>query len=649
MVKQERLIIENVKPQLQSGQFYIKRIVNDVVNITADIFGDGHDIIQAEVQVKHQKAKKGFNVRLSHDMNDVYRGVFQVTEQGFYTYKLVAWVDHGLNWLQGIVKKIDAGNNVKSELTEAEALLSYVIKHAEHQDAKSYLDHLKNVFRDETRYDESCVLVKEKRLHHLFSNIPNRRFAKETQEFKIYVDRTKARFSTWYEFFPRSASEHKNTHGTFKDCERLLGRIQAMGFDTLYFPPIHPIGEVNRKGKNNTTNALPGDSGVPWAIGSRLGGHKSIHPELGSLDDFKSLIHKANAHGIEIAMDIALQAAPDHPYLKEHPEWFKFRPDGTIQYAENPPKKYQDIVNFNFECDAADELWEELLSIGLYWAEQGIRIFRVDNPHTKPYRFWAWFIDEIKKKYPDTIFLSEAFSRPKVMQQLAKQGFNQSYTYFTWRVEKHELIEYVNELTKSDMKEYYRPNFWVNTPDINPYHMHNAPMPMYLIRYALAATLSSNTGVYGPVYEQMVSEPKLPKEEYMDSEKYEVRHWDWTLENKITHVMARINAIRKQNPALQQTNGIEFCGIENDKLIGYAKWNQDKDNLILVVVNLDPFYTQRGMLRLPYEALNLFAGQHVTVHELITGDSYNWYNEWNYVELNPALPFHIFKIEHYNG
>jgi starch synthase (maltosyl-transferring) len=645
MVKQERLIIENVKPQINSGHFFIKRIVNDFVNITADVISDGHDVIQAEVQVKHESGKNNFNVRLKHDVNDVYRGTFQVTQQGYYTYKLVAWIDHGLNWLEGIVKKINAGNNVKSELTEAEALLNYLIEQAEHEDAKSYLTHLKNVFSDEHKYDESCALVKDERLYHLFYNLPNRRFAAETQEFKVYVDREKARFSTWYEFFPRSASEHKHTHGTFKDCERLLGRIKAMGFDTLYFPPIHPIGEKNRKGKNNTTNALPGDCGVPWAIGSRLGGHKSIHPELGTLEDFKSLVQKAKEHGIEIAMDIALQAAPDHPYLTEHPEWFKFRPDGTIQYAENPPKKYQDIVNFNFECEAADELWEELLSIGMYWADLGIKIFRVDNPHTKPYRFWAWFIDELKKKHPDMIFLSEAFSRPKVMQQLAKQGFNQSYTYFTWRVEKHELMEYVNELTKSDMKEYYRPNFWVNTPDINPYHLHHAPLPMYIIRYALAATLSSNTGVYGPVYEQMVSEPNLPKEEYLNSEKYEIKHWDWSLENKITHVMSRINAIRKEQPALQQTNGIEFCGIENDKLIAYAKWNQDKTNLILCVVNLDPYYTQRGVLRLPYEALGFNAGQFVEVHELITGDSYKWYNEWNYVELNPTLPFHIFKIE----
>jgi starch synthase (maltosyl-transferring) len=459
------------------------------------------------------------------------------------------------------------------------------------------------------------------------------------------VDREKARFSTWYEFFPRSSSQNKAQHGTFKDCERLLERVSKMGFDTLYFPPIHPIGEKNRKGKNNTTQAEPDDSGVPWAIGSKLGGHKSIHPDLGSLDDFKTLIHKAKELGIEVAIDLAFQTAPDHPYLTEHPEWFKFRPDGSIQYAENPPKKYQDIVNFNFECQAVDELWNELLSIGLYWAEQGIKVFRVDNPHTKPYRFWNWFIDNIKKEYPDTLFLSEAFSRPKVMQQLAKQGFSQSYTYFTWRVDKGELIEYINELTKSEMKEYFRPNFWVNTPDINPYHLQGANETMHIIRYVLAATLSSSTGVYGPVFEQMHNEAVIGKEEYLNSEKYEIKHWDWFVENKITHLISKINHIRKTQLSLQQTNDIEFCSIENEKLLGYLKWNQEKNNFVLVVVNLDSYYTQKGMLRLPYEALKLNAGQHFKLTDLITDDYYDWYDEWNYVELNPSLPFHIFKLE----
>jgi starch synthase (maltosyl-transferring) len=644
MVKQQRLIIENVKPQINCGNFFIKRVVNDIVFVTADIFNDGHDVIQAEVEVHHKEEKHDFNVRLQHDINDIFRGHFHVKHQGYYTYKINAWVDHSLNWHHGISAKIVAETYVKGELLEGIQYLEHLIKSTDNNDDKNFLNSLKSLFKDEKRYTEACEAAKSERLKQLFKEYPIKKFVTSSKDFEIYVDREKARFSTWYEFFPRSASQQKGQHGTFKDCERLLDRVVQMGFDTLYFPPIHPIGEKNRKGKNNSTNAKPEDSGVPWAIGSKLGGHKSIHPELGSLDDFKSLIYKASELGIEIAMDLAFQAAPDHPSLEERPEWFRFRPDGSIQYAENPPKKYQDIVNFNFECEAVDSLWDELLSIGMYWADLGIKIFRVDNPHTKPYRFWNWFITQIKEKHPDTLFLAEAFSRPKVMQQLAKQGYTQSYTYFTWRVSKHELMEYVNELTKSEMKEYYRPNFWVNTPDINPYHLQGANESMHLIRYALASTLSSNTGVYGPVFEQMVTQAMVGKEEYLDSEKYQIRHWDWSMENKITYLMTKINHIRKHNKSLQQTNNIEFCHIENDNLIGYIKWNHDMTNMILIVVNLDSYYTQKGMLRIPYGAINKKSGQHLSVMDLITNDHYNWYDEWNYIELNPTLPFHIFKI-----
>lgn len=645
MTKQQRLIIENITPQINCGHFFIKRVVNEVVNISADIFGDGHDVIQAEVDVSHLDDKHDFTLRLHHEVNDIYKGHFHVVHQGYYTYKLRAWVDHALNWHHGISAKIAVETNVNSELLEGVQYLEALQDRMTNKEDLKFVDGLVPMFKDKKLYREACDNAKSERLKQLFIAFPSKQFATETQDFQIYVDREKARFSTWYEFFPRSSSPNEGQHGTFKDCEGLLERISAMGFDTLYFPPIHPIGEKNRKGKNNTTKAKPDDSGVPWAIGSTLGGHKSIHPELGSLHDFKSLIKKANALGIEVAMDLAFQAAPDHPYLKDHPEWFKFRPDGSIQYAENPPKKYQDIVNFNFECEAVDELWNELLSIGLYWAKIGIKVFRVDNPHTKPYRFWGWFIKKMKDKYPDTLFLSEAFSRPKVMQQLAKQGFSQSYTYFTWRVDKNELIDYINELTKSEMKDYYRPNFWVNTPDINPFHLQGANETMHLIRYALAATLSSNTGVYGPVFEQMVSDAVVGKEEYLNSEKYEIKQWDWSIENKITYLITKINAIRKSQSALMQTNLIEFCGIENDNLLGYVKWNQERDNLILVVVNLDAYYTQKGMLRLPYEALKLNTNQHFRLTDLITENHYNWYDEWNYVELNPTLPLHIFKLE----
>ncbi|MBT8221826.1 MAG: alpha-1,4-glucan--maltose-1-phosphate maltosyltransferase, partial [Eudoraea sp.] len=377
---------------------------------------------------------------------------------------------------------------------------------------------------------------------------------------------------------------------------------------------------------------------------SKQGGHKAIHPELGTEADFKHFIKEANKLGMEVAMDLAFQAAPDHPYISSNPEWFRKRPDGTMQYAENPPKKYQDIVNFYFETKAYKELWQELLDVTLKWIGFGIKIFRVDNPHTKPYYFWHWLIDEVKKQHPDILFLAEAFSRPKVMQQLAKQGFSQSYTYFTWRVQKHEIISYLVELTQSEMKEYYRPNFWPNTPDINPYHLQGANEAMHLARYALAATLCGNIGIYGPVFEYMVTDAMPGKEEYLNSEKYEVRHWDWNTENKLTHLISRINKFRKEHPALQQTNNVQFCHIENDHLIAYHKWNDDRSDELLIVVNLDPYYTQTGYVQLPLASLGIATGHEVLMQDLITDNGYYWHDEWNYVELHPALPFHIFQI-----
>jgi starch synthase (maltosyl-transferring) len=459
------------------------------------------------------------------------------------------------------------------------------------------------------------------------------------------VDRKKALFSTWYEFFPRSASPEVGKHGTFKDCEALLPRVATMGFDTLYFPPVHPIGAVNRKGKNNATDAAEGDVGSPWGIGSQYGGHKDLHPELGSLEDFKSLVTKAEKLGIEVAMDFALQAAPDHPWVKDHPDWFKWRPDGSIQYAENPPKKYQDILPIYFETPDWKNLWEELLSCALYWVEEvGIKVFRVDNPHTKPFRFWHWLIAEVKKKHPDVLFLAEAFTRPKIMDQLAKEGFTQGYSYFTWRFNKSELTEYLEQLTKGPQKEFYRPNFWPNTPDINPFHLQGANEAMHLSRYFLAATLSSNVGVYGPVYEFMDSAAVPGKEEYHNSEKYECRHWDWEAENKIMILMKKINEARKKLPSLQQTNNIEFCEVQNDNLIAYVKYDDQKNCLSLMIASLDSYYTQQGSVKLPLKQLGLESYHNFSVEDVITGNQYNWNSDWNYVALHPALPFHLFKI-----
>ncbi|MGB5819414.1 MAG: alpha-1,4-glucan--maltose-1-phosphate maltosyltransferase [Saonia sp.] len=644
MLRQQRVVIEKVTPQLHGGAFFVKRVIGEFVTVTADVLADGHDLIQAEVQFKHGTTKKHTHVRMEDLGNDVYTASFVVEKQGYYEYKVQAWVDYALNWQHGIAAKLKDGQHVKSELLDGVQYLKQVNKKALAQE-KAYLQKLITLFQEDNSYDNAIAEAVSAELYQLFLKYPERFLVNSSAALEVYVDRKKANYSTWYEFFPRSSSPEAGKHGTFKDCERLLPRIADMGFDTLYFPPVHPIGEVNRKGKNNTTNAQEGDSGVPWGIGSRFGGHKSIHPELGTEKDFKEVIKKAGELNIEIAMDLAFQAAPDHPYTNSNPEWFRKRPDGTMQYAENPPKKYQDIVNFYFETKAYKELWEELLSIALYWVKLGIHIFRVDNPHTKPYYFWNWLIAEVKKEHPDVLFLAEAFSRPKVMQQLAKQGFSQSYTYFTWRVRKHELIEYMVELTQTEMREYYRPNFWPNTPDINPYHLQGANEAMHLLRYALAATLSGNIGIYGPVFEYMVTDAMPGKEEYLNSEKYEVRHWDWSHENKLTRVITKINEARKNHASLQQTNNIRFCHMENEQLLAFYKWNDDKTDETLIIISLDPHYAQQGSVQLPMEDLGIQHGQSINVHDVITDNGYIWDNEWNFVELHPALPFHLFHIK----
>ena len=575
--------------------------------------------------------------------NDEWFATFQVEKQGFYTYKVEGWVDYALNWQHGIERKIDDNQKVTSELLEGAQWIEPLLKRAVASE-KDYLKNAISSFQDTSRYEEAVSIAKSSELHAIFYKYPEKHLANSTKELKVYVDRTKARFSTWYEFFPRSASDEPNKHGTFKNCELRLEKISKMGFDVLYFPPIHPIGEVNRKGKNNTTTALEGDVGSCWGIGSQYGGHKEIHPQLGSLDDFKGLIEKAKEYNIEIAMDYALQAAPDHPWVKEHPEWFKWRPDGTVQYAENPPKKYQDILPIYWESKDFKNLWKECLDVLFYWIDCGITIFRVDNPHTKPYYFWNWVISEVKKKHPDILFLAEAFTKPKVMQQLAKHGYTQSYTYFTWRNSKQEFVEYLTELTQTDQKEYMRPNFWPNTPDINPYHLQGANESKFLQRYVLAATLSSNIGIYGPVFEYMISDALPGKEEYLNSEKFQIQHYDWAKENKLTTLISRINAVRYENEALQQTNNLKFCRIDNDNLLAFYKWNDARTNEMLIIISLDPYYAQQGTVQVPLYDLKIEQGHQLQVNDLITGNGYNWSNEWNFIELHPALPFHIFKI-----
>jgi len=636
-----RVIIENVQPLVDGGLYPAKRTVGERVDVTASIFGDGHDHIRAEVLYKKKEATQWERVEMIPTFNDEWKVSFYVPEKGIYVYTIQAWVDHFDTWYDGFKKKANAKVDVKVELMEGAILLRTL------GESNKDLITLARKLEDTQRYQAAIDLV----LSEEFANVVHSNPLRENEtklnlEISIQVEHAKANFSAWYEFFPRSASLEAGKHGTFQDCIRLLPRIAAMGFDVLYFPPIHPIGKINRKGKNNNVRSLPGEPGSPWAIGSDEGGHKSILPALGTLDDFKKLITESKKLGIDVAMDIAFQCAPDHPYVQEHPEWFKQRPDGSIQYAENPPKKYQDIYPFNFESDNWKALWEELRSVFFFWMEQGVTIFRIDNPHTKPIPFWHWVIAEVQNKNPDVIFLSEAFTRPKVMASLAKVGFTQSYTYFTWRVSKQELIEYVNDLVYGPSRNYFRPNFWPNTPDILPYHLQNQGDNSFILRYALAATLSSNYGVYGPSYEFYENTPVEGREEYYNSEKYELRNYDWKRTNRMTDIMSLLNKIRKENAALQSTWNVQFCPIENNQIIAFIKTTDDLSNIILVVANLDTNRGQSGYVQLPKERLKLTDKVNIKLHDLITDEHYTWTQEWNFVDLSPnKMPFHLFKLE----
>ena len=643
MQNQTRIVIENVWPQLDNGAFAIKRIVGQKVVVTADVFSDGHDVIECCVKYKHEKDKTWQEVRMKPTENDAWTAEFTVEKQGGYTYFVEGWVDYALNWQHGTERKIQDNQHVKSELLEGAEYVNAVVKLVDKTEA-AYLKAVAKSFTSEKEYGKAIDAAMSRELTAIFKKYPIRFIENKSIELSVYVDRKKALFSTWYEFFPRSASETEGKHGTFKDCIKLLPRVADMGFDTLYFPPIHPIGEVNRKGKNNATNAQQGDVGSPWGIGSHHGGHKATHPELGSIGDFKLLVKKAKELGIEVAMDYALQAAPDHPYVKDFPQWFKWRPDGTVQYAENPPKKYQDIQPIYFESADWKNLWKELLDVALFWIEEcDIRVYRVDNPHTKPFYFWGWLIAEIKKKHPDVLFLAEAFTRPKIMNELAKQGFSQSYTYFTWRDSKKELTDYVTELTQTEQKEFYRPNFWPNTPDINPFALQSGNENVHLQKYFLAATLSSSVGIYGPVFEYRVSTPMAAgKEEYLNSEKYEFFKWDWSIQNKLTTLITRINKIRNEQASLQQTNNIVFCETNNENIMAYYKFDDSKENETLMIVNLDAFNSSSAMVRIPIAELG---NSPIKINDLISGNSYYWDKEYNYVELPPELPFHLFKIQ----
>ena len=644
----KRVVIERVQPEIDGGRYPIKRVVGEQVSVEADIFADGHDALGGVLLVRREKDAKWTEVPLEFLNNDRWRATFTVSEVGRYRYTLTAWVDHFMSWYRDLGKRLEAGQDVSVDLLIGAKLIREGSKRAKGHEAERLEEWAKVLQSDRKKTPEKIAVAEDEGLPRLMARHPDRRWETTYEkELPVVVDREIARFSTWYEMFPRSCSPKAGQHGTFKDCEARLPYIADMGFDVLYFPPIHPIGQAHRKGKNNSPVCQSDDVGSPWGIGSKEGGHKAIHPQLGTLADFKRLVAKAKDHGIEIALDIALQCSPDHPYVKEHQEWFRMRPDGTVQYAENPPKKYQDIYPLEFENDDWKGLWKESTGVILYWAKQGVRIFRVDNPHTKPFRFWEYLITEVKKEYPDVILLSEAFTRPKVMYKLAKLGFSQSYTYFTWRHTKSEFTEYLTELTKTEVCEYFRPNFWPNTPDILIEHLQTGGRPAFMVRLILAATLTSNYGIYGPAFELMEHLPFEPgSEEYLHSEKYELKHWDIQRRDSLKELITRVNRIRRAHPALQTNVGLRFHSIDNDQLLCYTKQTEDPSNVILVVVNLDRHHTQGGWMELDLHALGLTPDHSYEVHDLLTDQVYLWHGSRNYIELGlDPYPAHIFQVQ----
>ncbi|HEY0797407.1 MAG TPA: alpha-1,4-glucan--maltose-1-phosphate maltosyltransferase [Acidisarcina sp.] len=641
-----RVVIESVKPEIDCGRFPVKRVVGDTVVVEADLFGDGHDHVSASLLFRRERDRNWQSLPMTAIGNDRWRGNFTVPEQGRYYYTVAGQVDHFGTWRADLAKRIVAGQDVTVDLKNGSLLIAAAAQLAKTRDRARLLEWARLLVEENAGADAKTLALDEG-LAGLVARYQDKKLqSRHDKELVVTVDRERARFSAWYEFFPRSASPEAGVHGTFKDCEARLPYVVQMGFDVLYFPPIHPIGHAFRKGKNNAVSAEPDDVGSPWAIGSAEGGHTSIHPQLGTLADFRSLRDKAALLGLEIALDIAFQCAPDHPWVTKHPAWFKKRADGTIQYAENPPKKYQDIYPLDFESDEWDDLWDGLRDVFLYWAGEGIKIFRVDNPHTKAFPFWEWVIPEVKRRYPDVLFLAEAFTRPRVMQRLAKLGFTQSYTYFTWRNTKQELTEYFIELTTDDVKEYFGPNLWPNTPDILPELLQTGGKAAFEYRLVLAATLGASYGIYGAAFELGESAPFKPGgEEYLHSEKYELKHWDLAAPTSLSGLIAQINRIRRDNLALHSNVGLVFHATDNDSLICYSKSTEDGASIVLVIVNLDTVNVQSGWVSLNLTALHQAPDKTFTVEDLLTGATYSWQGPTNYVELSPEkMPAHIFRL-----
>jgi starch synthase (maltosyl-transferring) len=646
-MKQEfpRVVIEQITPLVDGGRYPIKRAVGALVEVGAAIFKDGHDLIAADLVYLAPGEREPRRAPLNYAFDiDRWHAAFRVDSLGRWRYWIEAWADDYGTWRADLAKRVDAGQDVRPELLEGAALLD---RHAAARTAETA-----RRLREASVRLKDAALPLDERLRVAFAGdvLELTRRAPDPAEvarsvlLEITVDPLEASFSAWYELFPRSQATGPGRHGTFADTVARLPELAALGFDVLYLPPIHPIGETHRKGRNNARVAEPGDVGSPWAIGSRFGGHTAVHPELGTLAEFEALVKGAREFGIEVALDYALQCSPDHPWAKTHPEWFFVRPDGSIRYAENPPKKYEDIYPLNFWCKDREGLWNACRDVLLFWIERGVKVFRVDNPHTKPLAFWEWMLADVQARYPEVIFLSESFTRPNRMKALAKLGFNQSYTYFTWKNSAWELKDYLHELTKTEMVEYYRPNFFANTPDILHEYLQTGGRPAFRIRLMLAATLSPIYGIYSG-FELCENTPvRQGSEEYLDSEKYQIRLRDWNAANNIKQDIARINRIRRENPALHQLANLEFCVSDYEGILVYRK--SAPGNELLICVNLDPFRVHETMITVPTQALGISEGEPYEVTDLLTSARYVWRGSRNYVRLDPNdRVAHVFRID----
>ncbi|TMQ09434.1 MAG: alpha-1,4-glucan--maltose-1-phosphate maltosyltransferase [Deltaproteobacteria bacterium] len=639
-----RAVILAVRPEVDGGHYPAKRVVGEPLVIEADIVGDGHDALRAVALDRPASRAAWRETEMALAGNDTWRAAIELTALGRHAFTVVAWIDAFATWRRGLERKLAAGVDVTVELLEGAALIEAA--HARRADPA--LRQAAQVLRGAGPLAERIAIATGAVLAEAMARAPDRSGAVQYgRELVVTVERPLAAFSAWYELFPRS-TRGDGAHGTLRDTEARLDYIAELGFDVVYLPPIHPIGRAFRKGPDNADAAEPDDPGSPWAIGGPEGGHTSVHPALGTLADFDRLVAAAHRRGLEIALDIALQASPDHPWVAQHPAWFKRRPDGTIQYAENPPKKYQDVYPFDFDSTDWRALWHALRDVFVFWCERGVRAFRVDNPHTKPIRFWRWCLAEVQARYPDAIFLAEAFTRPRLMYALAKVGFSQSYTYFTWRTTRAELEAYATELACTEVAEFFRPSFWPTTPDIFPEHLVHGGRAAFVARLVLAGTLAANYGIYGPSYELCEHEPRPGAEELARNEKYQVRTWDLDRPQSLRHVIARLNRIRRAHPALHGNRTLRFHPTDSEFVICYSKHTPDHRDVVLVVVNLDPHHVHRAYLTLDLAALGLSGDEGFQVHDLLSDAHYTWRGARSFVELVPDhSPAHIFEVRRF--